>query len=119
MNPRFFWVRLGGRSKETEMTEESKAKSASGGEEPSRVAPPSQAATSDAGPSPAAPSEEELQRLEGRLARLEAQVRAHSDRLAEWDQGARTKKQQGLMLRLALLVLALGAFFFLKMRAGA
>ena len=57
-----------------------------------------------------------IELLEGRLARLEAQVRANSERLAELDQGARAKKQQALMLRVLILVLALGAFFYLRMR---
>ena len=58
-------------------------------------------------------------RLEGRLARLEAQVRAHSERLAEWEQSVRAKKQHGLVLRLVLLGLALAGFFYLKMRGAA
>lgn len=67
----------------------------------------------------ARPEDASRRQLEGRLARLEAQVRAHGERLAELDQGARARKQLGLIIRLVLLALALGAFFFIKLGAGA
>lgn len=66
-----------------------------------------------------APTAATIRRLEGRLARLEAQVQTQADRLLELDQGARSKKRHGLAIRLVLLLAALAAFVFLKVRAGA
>ncbi len=56
--------------------------------------------------------------LEARLARLEAQIHAQGERLAELADAVRSRKQQALMTRLVILVLALAAFFFLRSRAG-
>ena len=59
-------------------------------------------------------------RLEARLGRLESQVRALQDRIAEMTAGDRTRKQRALLFRLALLAVLLALFFIVQMqRSGA
>lgn len=59
-------------------------------------------------------------RLEARLGRLEGQVRALQDRVAEMTAGDRTRKQRALLFRLALLAVLLALFFIVQMqRSGA
>jgi len=72
--------------------------------------------TDDSAPAPLAPtgSADELRELEVRLSQLEALVLAHAERLAEFDQAARSRQRRALWLRLVLLVLALVAFFALR-----
>ena len=61
------------------------------------------------------PPEGDLRALEIRLARLESQVFAHSERIAEFDAAARARQRRALWIRLILLGLALVAFFAIKM----
>lgn len=56
--------------------------------------------------------------LESRVARLETEVRALSDRIAEIQMGERNRKQRALWIRLVLLALLLGGFFFLRARGA-
>ncbi len=56
--------------------------------------------------------------FEARLARLEAQVKANSERLSEMTGNSRVRRQYALWTRLVILLLALGVFFYLRMRAG-
>lgn len=56
--------------------------------------------------------------LESRVARLEAEVRALSDRLGEIQMSERNRKQRALWIRLVLLALLLGGFFFLRARGA-
>jgi predicted nucleic acid-binding Zn ribbon protein len=54
--------------------------------------------------------------LERRLAALEAQLRAHSERIGDLVEAERRRKQQALWLRVGLLLAALAAFFWLRAR---
>lgn len=56
----------------------------------------------------------DLDALGVRLSRLEAQVLAHAERLAEFDAAARGRQRRALWIRLVLLALALVAFFVIK-----
>lgn len=60
------------------------------------------------------PAVENLRTLDVRLARLEAQVRAHAEALIELQESARVRRQRGLWIRLTLLALALLAFFAIR-----
>lgn len=57
-------------------------------------------------------------RFEARLARLEAQVKSHSEQLELVLAGERTRKHRALLVRLFLLVVLLGLLFFVKARGG-
>jgi len=52
--------------------------------------------------------------LEARVARLEAQVYAQGERIAEFDEAARARKRWALWIRIVILALALTAFFALR-----
>jgi len=86
---------------------------------PSADAPssgPDPSAGSTAGEERASPTaaEPDVRKMEKRLVLLEAQLRSHAERLAEIDTDRRVRRQRALWLRLFLLVLALGAFFWLR-----
>jgi hypothetical protein len=57
-----------------------------------------------------------LLRLETRLARAEAQVRALQEGMAELHLAARASKQRALYLRIGILLALIGAFFFIRAR---
>lgn len=59
-----------------------------------------------------------LLRLEVRLAQAEAQIRALTESLGEVHDHSRAQKQRAVTVRLILLVLALGALLFMKMRGS-
>ncbi len=68
--------------------------------------------------SPAPDDSRALLRLETRLAQAEAQIRALQDAMGEVHDLSRMQKQRALSVRLILLLLALGALFFMKMRGN-
>lgn len=63
---------------------------------------------------PSSDLDADLDALGVRLSRLEAQVLAHAERLAEFDAAARSRQRRALWIRLVLLGLALVAFFAIK-----
>jgi hypothetical protein len=57
-------------------------------------------------------------RLETRLARAEAQIHALQDSFSAVLQGQQRAKHRALMIRLVVLLIMLGAFFFMRSAQG-
>lgn len=55
-----------------------------------------------------------LLRLETRLAKAEAQIRTMQDGIADLNRAIHLGKQRALILRIAILIALLGAFFYMQ-----
>lgn len=69
-------------------------------------------------PSSSSSEAERTERLETRLARLEAQVRALQEHQADLGKGERSRRQSALLFRLVLLAVLLGLFFLVQFRGS-